>query len=170
MALDPDAARVLEMVRLSGRPPYETLTAPEARALFVAAREVLAPDPAPVAEVRELSAPGPGGEVIPMRLYRGTTTASGGMPPALVFFHGGGWVIGDLDTASAATSPMRPYPSSSRWITVSLRSTNFPQQLRTPSPQPHGSPNRQPHSASTASGSPSGATVPAATLPLWSAC
>ena len=98
MALDPDAARVLEMVWLSGRPPYETLTAPEARALFVAAREVLAPDPAPVAEVRELSALGPGGEVIPMRLYRGTTTASGGMPPALVFFHGGGWVIGDLDT------------------------------------------------------------------------
>ena len=49
MALDPDAERVLEMVRLSGRPSYETLSAPEARESFLAAREVLAPDPPPVA-------------------------------------------------------------------------------------------------------------------------
>ena len=49
MALDRDAERVLEMVRLSGRPPYETLSAPAARELFLAAREVLAPDPPPVA-------------------------------------------------------------------------------------------------------------------------
>ena len=66
MALDRDAERVLEMVRLSGRPPYETLSAPEARELFLAAREVLAPDPPPVAEVRELSAPGPTGAAIPL--------------------------------------------------------------------------------------------------------
>src|ERR1700722_7477846 len=71
MALDRDAERVLEMVRLSGRPPYETLSAPEARELFLAAREVLAPDPPPVAEIRERSAPGPAGAAIPLRLYRG---------------------------------------------------------------------------------------------------
>lgn len=98
MALDRDAERVLEMVRLSGRPPYETLTAPEARALFLAAREVLSPDPAPVAEMREFSAPGVTGGLVPMRLYRGATTASGELLPALVYFHGGGWVIGNLDT------------------------------------------------------------------------
>jgi acetyl esterase len=86
------------MVRLSGRPPYETLSALEARVLFLAAREVLAPDPAPVAEVRELSAPGPGGAAVPVRLYRAAPAASGEMLPALVYFHGGGWVIGDLDT------------------------------------------------------------------------
>ena len=98
MALDRDAERVLEMVRLSGRPPYETLTAPEARELFLAAREVLAPDPPTVAEVRELSAPEPTGAAVPLRLYRGATTARGEILPALVYFHGGGWVIGDLDT------------------------------------------------------------------------
>ena len=98
MALDRDAERVLEMVRLSGRPPYETLSAPEARELFLAAREVLASDPPPVAEIRELSAPGPTGAAIPLRLYRGATTAAGDILPALVYFHGGGWVIGDLDT------------------------------------------------------------------------
>jgi acetyl esterase/lipase len=98
MALDRDAERVLEMARLSGQPPYETLTAAEARELFLAAREVLAPDPPPVAEIRELSAPGPNGAAVPLRLYRGTATASGDTLPALVYFHGGGWVIGDLDT------------------------------------------------------------------------
>jgi acetyl esterase len=98
MALDRDAERVLEMVRLSGRPSYETLSAPEARELFLAAREVLAPDPPPVAEIRELSAPGPAGAAVPLRLYRGATTAPGDTLPALVYFHGGGWVIGNLDT------------------------------------------------------------------------
>jgi len=98
MALDRDAERVLEMVRLSGRPPYETLSAPEARELFLAAREVLALDPPAVAEILGLSAPGPAGAAIPLRLYRGAGTTPGDTLPALVYFHGGGWVIGDLDT------------------------------------------------------------------------
>jgi acetyl esterase len=97
MALDRDAERVLEMVRLSGRPPYETLSAPEARELFLAAREVLAPDPPPVAELRELAAPGPTG-ALPLRLYRGAGTTPDEILPGLVYFHGGGWVIGNLDT------------------------------------------------------------------------
>ncbi len=117
MALDRDAERVLEMVRLSGRPPYETLNAAEARALFLAAREVLTPDPAPVAEVRELAVPGQGGGVVPMRLYRGATTAAGEMPPALVYFHGGGWVIGNLDTHD---SLCRHLANAARCVVVSV--------------------------------------------------
>jgi acetyl esterase len=98
MPLDRDAEQVLEMVRLSGRPSYDTLTPPEARALFLAGREVLSPDPPPVAEIRELAAPGPNGGSIPVRLYRGAAAVPGAALPALVFFHGGGWVIGDLDS------------------------------------------------------------------------
>ena len=94
MALDPDAERVLEMVRASGRPPYETLSPAEARALFLAAREVLALDPAPVAAVRDLV--GPGG--VPLRLYRGARTDAAALLPVLVYFHGGGWVIGDIES------------------------------------------------------------------------
>src|SRR5205085_10799582 len=60
-------------------------------------RAVLQPDPPEVAEVRELRANGPAGP-IPLRLYRGIGTAAGGVLPALVYFHGGGWVICDLDT------------------------------------------------------------------------
>ena len=117
MALDRDAERVLEMVRLSGRPPYETLSAPEARELFLAAREVLAPDPPPVAEIRELSAPGPTGAAIPLRLYRGATTAAADILPALVYFHGGGWVIGDLDTHD---SLCRHLANAARCIVVAV--------------------------------------------------
>jgi acetyl esterase len=94
MALDPDAARVLEMVRASGRPPYETLSPAEACALFLAGREVLALDPAPVAVIRDITGP----DGVPLRLYRAAGTDAAEVLPALVYFHGGGWVIGDLDS------------------------------------------------------------------------
>jgi acetyl esterase len=95
--LDPDAAKVLELIRQSGRPAYETLDPPQARELYRAARLVLQPDPQEVAELRELAVSTPEG-AIPLRLYRGQGTEGGAKLPALIFFHGGGWVIGDLDT------------------------------------------------------------------------
>jgi acetyl esterase len=98
MPLDPDAETVLEMIRLSGRPPYEAVGAVEARRLFRAAREVLAAEPAPVAQVRDLAAPRPDGGAIPLRLYRGAGTAASANLPVLVYFHGGGWVIGDIES------------------------------------------------------------------------
>jgi acetyl esterase len=57
MALDDDAARVLEMVRLSGRPPVEAVTPTEVRALFLRGRDVFSPDPAAVAEIRDMMKP-----------------------------------------------------------------------------------------------------------------
>jgi acetyl esterase len=96
MMLDPGAAQVLEMIRAAGRPPWHTLSPDEARASYLAGRQVTAPEPVPVAEVRDLTAAGPHGP-IPLRLYRpakAPPTAS----PVLVFFHGGGWVIGDLES------------------------------------------------------------------------
>ncbi|HXC29418.1 MAG TPA: alpha/beta hydrolase [Stellaceae bacterium] len=97
-ALDGDAARVLEMVRLSGRPPLEAVSPPEARALFLGGREILSPPPSPVAEVRDLAIAGPAGGTLPLRIYRGAGTAADTPLPALVFFHGGGWVVGNLDS------------------------------------------------------------------------
>lgn len=97
MPLDPDAQRVLDLIRETGRPPFETLTAPESREAYRAGRAVLQPDPPPVAAVRDLTIPGPVGPV-PARLYRGAGTEEGAALPCLVYYHGGGWVIGDLDT------------------------------------------------------------------------
>ena len=94
--LDPAAARVLELMRMAGRPPVETLTPDQAREAYRAGRAVLSPDPPPVALVRDLAIPGPAG-AIPARLYRGAGTTEAALP-VLLYLHGGGWVIGDLDT------------------------------------------------------------------------
>src|SRR3984893_6380705 len=83
MPLDPDAQTLLDMVKEANRPTFETVTPAEARALFMAARPVLAPEPMPVAELRDLAIPGPAG-AIPARLYR--PAAVGGVPPPVVVY------------------------------------------------------------------------------------
>ena len=97
MTIDPQMQGVLEGAARSALPPYHTLGAPEARRLYKETRAALAPRVPEVAEVRDLAAGGPAG-TIPVRLYRGLGTASGAQLPVLVYFHGGGWTVGDLDT------------------------------------------------------------------------
>jgi acetyl esterase len=92
--LDPDCQLLLDMARQAGRPAFETAGHLEARTLFKSGFRVLAPDPLPVAEIRDLSLPGPAG-AIAARLYRGVAAP---LLPGLVYFHGGGWVIGDIET------------------------------------------------------------------------
>lgn len=97
MALDPDTLVVLDMMRAAGRPPFEQLTPDEARAAYAATRAALQPDPEDVAEVRDLSAPGPLGD-IPLRSYRPAGSAGVEVLPALVYYHGGGWLLGGLES------------------------------------------------------------------------
>jgi acetyl esterase len=96
MSLDPDNQQVLEMMKAAGRPPVADLQPDEARKMYRASRGALQPDLPDMAELRDLAAPGPAG-TIPLRLYRGMGTKPGPLP-VLVFYHGGGYVIGDLDT------------------------------------------------------------------------
>jgi acetyl esterase len=97
MRLDPGAQRVLDLIREVGRPPLHTLNPPEARAASAASRAVLQPEPPEVAEVRNLTCPGPAGP-IPLRRYRGLGTDAKTALPCLLYLHGGGWVIGDLES------------------------------------------------------------------------
>jgi len=98
VVLDPDAAAVYKAFQEAGRPAYETLTAPEARAYYSQARFATNPEPPELARVTQLAIPAPHG-VIPARLYvPKEPRRHDGLSPALVFFHGGGWVIGDLDS------------------------------------------------------------------------
>lgn len=102
VTLDPDAAAVLAAFRAAGRPPYETLTPGQAREMYLAASPVSQPEPPAIASVEALSIPGPAGD-IPARVYKPLTLRqSDGLSPCLVFFHGGGWVIGDLDSHDVA--------------------------------------------------------------------
>jgi acetyl esterase len=55
------------------------------------------PDLPQVYQVREYQAAGPLGP-IPVRVYRGAGTPARGSLPVLVYYHGGGWMLGDLDS------------------------------------------------------------------------
>ncbi|PDT89190.1 acetyl hydrolase [Bradyrhizobium sp. Y36] len=102
VVLDPDAAAVYKAFQDAGRPAYETLTAAEARAYYAQARFATNPEPPELAHVAPLSIPSPHG-AIPARIYvPKEPRRHDGLAPALVFFHGGGWVIGDLDSHDVA--------------------------------------------------------------------
>jgi len=93
--LHPQARALLDLMEQRGVPPTHTLTPAEARSFYRDRRSVTQPEPPPIAQVQALQAEGPLGP-IPLRLYR---PVEGGAPlPVLVYYHGGGWVIGDLDT------------------------------------------------------------------------
>jgi acetyl esterase len=95
--LDPQARALIERAAASGAPALHTLPAPEARRLYRESRLALAPPPVAVQETRDFSMAGPGG-AIGARYYRPLGTKPGEAPPAVVYFHGGGWTCGDLDT------------------------------------------------------------------------
>jgi len=97
MALDPQAANVIELVVKSGRPPYHQLSPKEARQMFRDTRPASTPPAPQIGGVRDLVTDGAVGS-IPLRVYRPAGVSDSQRLPALVFFHGGGWVIGDLET------------------------------------------------------------------------
>jgi len=116
MPLDPDAEKLLEMMRAAGRAPMETLSPNDARQQFAAGRAATQPDPQDVAEVRDTTCPGQGGP-IPLRLYRPAGTTADEELPAMVYYHGGGWLLGDLDSHDVAC---RHYANSARCRIVSV--------------------------------------------------
>lgn len=96
MDFDPDVTRYFEAMKALGLPPVSALSPADARAMYREGGRRNGGPRIEMAAVRDLAAPGPGGP-IPLRLYRPHGVPERGAP-ALVFFHGGGWVIGDLDS------------------------------------------------------------------------
>lgn len=94
--LHPQAQALLRLMEEKGVPPTHTLAPAQARAYYRDRRTFTQPEP-PQALVRDLEARGPAGP-IPLRSYRPAGTAPDAVLPVLVYYHGGGWVIGDLDT------------------------------------------------------------------------
>jgi len=95
--LHPQARALLNLIEEKGVPPTHTLAPAQARAVYRERRHFTQPAPPDVAEVRGLVVPGPAGPLA-LRLYRPIGSAAGERLPVLVYYHGGGWVIGDLDT------------------------------------------------------------------------
>lgn len=91
--LDPQARALIDLMVQRAVPPVHTLDPAEARRFYRDRRAFTQPEPPALAAVENLSMPGPGG-ALALRLYRPRP----GVLPVLVYFHGGGWTIGDLDT------------------------------------------------------------------------
>jgi len=94
MPLHPLAQAYLEQRAAAGEKPFETLTVAAAREQSLRLSKLLGPSEA-VVRVEDRLLPGPSGH-IPIRIY---TPAGPGPFPVLVYYHGGGWVMGSIETA-----------------------------------------------------------------------
>jgi acetyl esterase len=95
--LHPQTRAFLDLVEKRGLPPTHKLSVVDARQFYRDRRGFTQPPAPDVADVRGLEALGPHG-AIPLRLFRALGTQPSEILPVLVYFHGGGWTIGDLDT------------------------------------------------------------------------
>ncbi len=93
MPLDPQAKLLIDQMAAMGTPALHAMSVSEARA-FIDTMRAFNGDVEEVAHVAGVTIPGPGGD-IPARLYR---PASQTPLPLVVYYHGGGWVIGSLDS------------------------------------------------------------------------
>jgi len=92
MPLDPQVKVLLDMMK--GMPSFSELSPAAARKQTSEMRAMRNAAPPPVANVENRKIPGPAGS-IPVRIY---TPAGSGPFPVLVYYHGGGFVIGDLES------------------------------------------------------------------------
>lgn len=94
--LQPDVQMVLEQTAALNLPPLESMTPADARATFGAMVAMYPPGPT-VGEVADGTYPGAAGP-LGYRLYRPPTP---GPHPILLYFHGGGWVLGGAESDDA---------------------------------------------------------------------
>lgn len=138
----PDMKGFLDMMAQVNGPKLTDMTLEDARASYVALHNLADRPARSLPVIRDLACPGPNGE-IPLRLYDARESREG-PTPVLVFYHGGGFVIGDLDTHHAlcteiaalmdlplvavhyARAPEAPFPAAildceaaTRWVASS---------------------------------------------------
>jgi len=86
---------LLQLLARSGQPPVEQTSLAEARANFDSFMLEMGGRPAPIGEMVDRTITGPGGR-LRVRLYRPAGTVAR-LLPAILYFHGGGWVMGSLE-------------------------------------------------------------------------
>lgn len=143
----PDTAAFLAFVNAQPGPKMHEVTAADARMMMTAMRHVADAETGELARIENISIPGPAGD-IPARLYDPRAEREPGL--VMVFYHGGGFVIGDLGThepycAEAARqldmpvisidyrmAPEAPFPAAAedceaatRWIAENIPCTGL---------------------------------------------
>jgi acetyl esterase len=123
MAINPQVQSLLDEFEKQGLPPFEQLSPTQARLVSLGFRD-LQGEPENVGEISDILVPGPAGS-LPVRVYN----PSPGKPlPLVIYFHGGGWVIGDIETVD---KPCRALANASQCIVASVNyrlspETKFP--------------------------------------------
>ena len=97
MAIDPQVEQYLERLKALGVPPIQELTPAQARANFAASIDPLFGPVDSVSSVEDRETD----DGVPVRIYRPDDSTE--PSPALVFFHGGGWVVGSIETHDGIT-------------------------------------------------------------------
>ena len=91
----PDMKAFIDALAAAGSLPIAEMSLEEARGAYVALHGMADRPARELAVIKDLSCPGPAGD-IPLRLYDARETREAG--PVITFYHGGGFVIGDLET------------------------------------------------------------------------
>ncbi len=98
MSLDPQCRVLLDLVAAAGR-PLERMTVADARADYRGRRDVVQPPAPDVASTTAFALPsGDPRQSVAARFYRPAGAYPNDVLPVLLYLHGGGWTIGDLDT------------------------------------------------------------------------
>ena len=97
MALHPQVIEMMNKVAALGLPALTEITPEQARINSDLSRDVVPVLKEEVGSVEDTTVPGPAGQ-IPIRIYR---PANDGVHPLIMLYHGGGWVVGDLETEDA---------------------------------------------------------------------
>ena len=95
--LDPQAKALLQLMVERGVPAVNTLSPKDARDFYVLRKTLTQPDPPALSHIHDHS-PHLGGVKVPIREYRPMGATANEVLPALVYYHGGGWVIGNIET------------------------------------------------------------------------
>jgi acetyl esterase len=96
--LDPQVLAMRERSEKAGTPPLYTLSLAQAREADLAAIQAASGGGEPVHEVVDRTVPGPDGTDLPVRIYRPSGERN---LPVLVYFFGGGWTLGSIETSDA---------------------------------------------------------------------
>lgn len=101
MPLNPKIAQVLDMIERAKRPDYHEQTPAQARAAYEKSAPILDVAPAPMFSIEELRVPSRDGGAFGARLYLPVEPSLAEPLPALVYYHGGGFTVGSVNTHDA---------------------------------------------------------------------
>jgi acetyl esterase len=123
MPVLPQVQALLDELARQGLPPFDQMSVTQARLVALGFRDMQG-ETEDVGEVRDILVPGPAG-MLPVRVYH---PSPGQSLPLVVYFHGGGWVIGDLEIVD---KPCRALANASQCVVASVNyrlspETKFP--------------------------------------------